>query len=412
MHSENQIKKVTSSKIGHMIHHNSVFSSDGQWIVFDGRNDETKINETTHIGIVNVGSGIERIIYETKEPTKYGPGVGAASFSPTRDRVVFIHGLYEANEQQPYDISRRFGLGVDIDTPNIGIPMDARDIISPYTLGTLRGGTHSHCWNSDGTMLSFTYNDALVDSDLRRVGVMFPSQHPIDVESGHGNVDGNLYSVILSEVVRNPTLGSDEISKAFDECWLGTNTNIIAFQGNTLNQHGEVITEIFTVEFDTSLILDDLTSIGQKGEWPMVPKGVKQKRISNTKLGLSDFRHWLRSSPDGQYIYALAKDEEGRNQLVQCTVADGKFDYISDFNFSISSPININSKGDLITFIANNNIYIYDIHLKNLSKLTNYELDQIKLLGAPVFSPTENSIAFNVIECNATNTQINLVFFN
>lgn len=412
MQRDNQIIKITSRETGHMIHHDSVFSADGQWIVFDARNDETKINETRSIGIVNVHSGIEIDIYEAKAATKYGPGVGAASFSPTRNRVVFIHGLYEANEQEPYAISRRFGLGVDIDKPNVEIPMDARDVNAPYTLGSLRGGTHSHCWNSDGTMLSFTYNDALVDSDLRRVGVMIPSGQPIDVKSGQGNVNGTLYSVILSEVVRSPILGSDEISKAFDECWLGTKSNIIAFQGNTLNQKGEVITEIFTVEFDTSLILDDFTSKGQKGEWPLVPKGIKQQRISHTTRGLSDFRHWLRSSPDGKYIYALAKDEEERNQLIQCSVLDGKFTYISDFQFSISSPINVNPQGNLITFIANNNVFIYDINQKHLSKITNYEEeDAVKLLGAPVFSPTEQSIAFNVIENNSKNTQINLVLF-
>lgn len=412
MDKEYTIKSLTQTNSGHMLHHNSVFSADGKWIVYDGRNDDTKIGETATIGVVNVNSGEEITIYSTSNPSIYGPGVGAASFSPNEDVVVFIHGLLDANKDKPYDITRRFALAVAIAKPNIGIQMDARAVHAPYNAGSLRGGTHSHCWSPDGSMLSFTYNDELVDPDLRNVGVMVPLTSPMVVPKGQGNYNGTMYSAILTQVVRNPKWGSDEISKAFDECWIGNNAKEIAFQGIVRNDKGESITEIFTVAVDPELILKDVTAVGVKGALPQVPKGIQQKRLSFSEKGLSDFRHWLRASPDGQYIYALAKDESNNNQIVQCAVSEGKLKYLTTFPFSISSPININAQGDKITFIANNNVYLFDINKGTNTKLTNYSADDFKVVGAPVFSPLGDIIAFNKF-CNIdnnTNVQIKLIY--
>lgn len=403
------IRKLTNSNRGHMIHHNSVFSPDGQWIVFDGRNDETKIIETSSIGLVDVHTGNEKIIYEIDNASPYGPGVGAASFSPVVNKVIFIHGLYEANENEPYDISRRFGLAIDVDQPHLGIPMDARDVLAPYTLGTLRGGTHSHCWSPEGQMLSFTYNDALVDADLRMVGVMIPHAGNVAVPKAKGNVNGTKFAVILTDVVRDPLWGSDEINKAFDECWLNTSPPTIAFQGNTINSEGQSITEIYTVVVDSLLIQNDKKSAGALGKLPQVPKGIQQKRISYTKKGLSNLRHWLRASPDGRYVYALAKDDQDKNQIIRCTVATGEFEYISDFQFSISSPININAIGDKLSFIAENNVYIFDLLDSSVQNLTHNSLVDSKIIGAAVFSPKENVIAFNILKNEEPNVQIYLV---
>lgn len=408
--NESKVITLTKTAAGHTIHHNSVFSPNDEWIVFDGRNDDTKIGETATIGMVNVNTGEERIIYNTASPTVYGPGVGAASFSPVQNKVLFIHGLYDADKDKPYDITRRFGLAVDLERPMQGIHMDARDVVAPYVSGSLRGGTHSHCWSADGQLVSFTYNDEFIDPDLRVVGVMVPSKKEIVVPEVKGNNNGLLFSAIVTEVVREPKWGSDEISKAFDECWMGDNKSV-AFQGNTRNEKGETITEIYLVNIDAELILQDSAAVGLKGERPRVPKGIVQQRISHTSKGLSDLRHWLRSSPDGRFIYALAKDEKGNNQLVQCEVTNGAFNYISDFDFSISSPINISNKGDKITFIGNNNVCVFHLASKKLEVLTANTADDLKIVGAPVFSRKGDKIAFNqFVENNGSEyVQIKLV---
>ena len=138
-----------------------------------------------------------------------------------------------------------------------------------------------------------------------------------------------------------------------------------------------------------------------------------QKRLSYTNKGLSDIRHWLRSSADGKYIYALAKDEDNNNQIVQCAVATGDYKYITDYKFSINSPINIDPSGEKITFVANNNVYLYDLQKEKTIKLTNYSLEDSHIIGAPVFSPKENIIAFNQFETvdGQTNLQIRLIYF-
>ena len=126
------ITQLTHSERGHTLHHNGGFSGDGQWIVFDGRNDDTKIGETSEIGVVNLFTGEEKIIYQTKNPSQYGPGVGAASFSPENNRVIFIHGLLNGKEK-PYDLTRRTGVAIDLDHPFKPIFMDARDTSSVYS---------------------------------------------------------------------------------------------------------------------------------------------------------------------------------------------------------------------------------------------------------------------------------------
>lgn len=404
------ILSLTSRPAGHTLHHQHVFSPDDQYIVFDGRNDETKIGETAEIGVVQVASLTESVLYRNPNQTIYGPGVGAASFHPQRKRMVFIKGLDHADVEHPYAISRRIGLAVDLEEPLRGIHLDARDTLAPYTAGSLRGGTHSHGWSASGELVSFTYNDAFVDTELRVVGVMVPVEQPILVDEGPENNKGEMYSAIVSEVVAQAAFGSDEIEKAFDECWLGTK-NTIAFQGNTRNADGELITEIYVVAIDVATVLSDRDAVGQAGERPRVPHGIQQRRLSRTVKGLSNLRHWLRASADGRYVYALAKDNQERNQLVQCDALSGDFTYISAFDFSIDSPINISYKGDKLTFIAQNKVFMYTLASRELEQLTNFAADDLSLAGVPVFSRSDKQIAFNqFVESNGVvNLQIKLI---
>ena len=394
---------LTHSPMGHTLHHNSVFSPDGQWVVFDGRNDDTKIGETSVIGLLHVSTGEEKVIYTTKDPTVYGPGVGAASFSPVRDFVIFIHGLPDADQEKPYAMGRRTGVGIDISRPFEPVMMDARDITSPYAAGSLRGGTHSHAWSGDGQLISFTYNDELVDADLRVVGVMVPYEPGVEVDSSPGNNPGTYYSAIVTEVVREPVLGSDEISKAFDECWVGKEgyedregrhrPYAVAFQGHTRNAAGEVITEIYVVDIDPKQMMADTEAVGKIGERPQVPKGIHQRRITFSEKGLSDTRHWLRSSPDGRYVYALARDAQHRNQVIRVTVNTGEIRYLTRNKFSIDFPLNISYDGRKICYLGGNRIYLLDVEREESVALTGGAGG--KLVGAPVFSPEENLIVYN-----------------
>ncbi|MBD1433402.1 DUF3748 domain-containing protein [Sphingobacterium sp. DN00404] len=406
--AENEtVVNMTVSQKGHTLHHNGVFSPDGKWIVFDGRNDDTKIGETATIGMVNVETGEERIVYQTTNQTMYGPGVGAASFSPVRDRIVFIHGLPNADQEKPYDITRRTGVAVDLEKPMTPVFLDARDIAVPYTPGSLRGGTHSHCWSGDGNMLSFTYNDEMVDPQLRVVGVMVPHEKKIDVDVVVGNNHGEMYAAIVSDVVAEPILGTDQINKAFDECWIGRKGYLtsegqhvpyaIAFQGNVLDEHGVTVTEIFIVDIDIEKITADTSAVGKVGERPKVPQGIRQRRLTYG-ADLSDRRHWLRSSHDGKYIYALAKDEKGNNQIVRCDVNTGELSFVTNNPFSITSPFNLCKESNKITFVAENNVFVYDMDRDENLRLTRNDLNDTRVIGIPSFSPDGEFVVYNQYE--------------
>ncbi|WP_211218081.1 DUF3748 domain-containing protein [Niabella aurantiaca] len=400
-----RIVQLTHSAAGHTLHHNGVFSKDGQWIVFDGRNDDTKIGETSVIGIVEVGTREERVIYRTENATQYGPGVGAASFSPVTDRVLFIHGPTGADKEKPYHISRRTGVAIDLEHPFQPVWMDARDVTAPYTPGSLRGGTHAHCWSNDGKLISFTYNDALVEPDLRTVGVMFDAGHPVLVDAAEENNSGQFYATVIADTVPLPRPGSDEISKAFDECWVGragyTNAAgqqipyAVAFQGNTRNERGEPVTEIFIAAIDPAAMRDDTAAVGPAGTRPQVPKGVRVQRISRTEKGLSHVRHWLRSSPDGRFIYALAPDEKGIGQIVSCAVGSGRISYLTHNPTPVDYSFNLDRKGNRIAYVTNNNVFIWDLAANKNSQVTFNEPGAPEIVGAPLFSPGGRLLVFN-----------------
>ena len=93
-----KIIQLTSDNSGHTIHNTQCFSPDDQWIVFDTRNNDTLIRSTGNISMVNTRTGEITELYHTRHQTEYGPGVGAASFCPVSNRVIFIHGVRNSDK--------------------------------------------------------------------------------------------------------------------------------------------------------------------------------------------------------------------------------------------------------------------------------------------------------------------------
>ena len=262
-HMETQL---TNGKYGHTLNSTQVFSPDDQWIVYDTRNDDTHISRTGSIEKVNALTGEVVKVYSTKNQTIYGPGVGAAAFHPTQEKIIFIHGLLNSDEKTPYGFTRRFGAITGVG--NSFVHAEARTVQNPLVAGALRGGTHAHTWSGDGEWISFTYNDYLMEvleketkgevKDLRTIGVMAPVQKVKVPNEDAENFSGDYFAIVAATVTERPAPGSDEIDRAFDECWVGKNGYLkrdgslqkraIAFQGNVRATDGSVITEVFVAD--------------------------------------------------------------------------------------------------------------------------------------------------------------------
>ncbi len=409
--------QLTSENHGHLLNTSQCFSKDDQWIVYDGRNVDDGIQQNGTIAMVNVKTKEIRTLYATAHQTQYGPGVGAVTFSPVEDRVLFIHGIRNATKENPYSYARRTGVSVLVNKPGIAEFLDARDITQPFTPGALRGGTHAHSWSADGKWISFTYNDYIIDQlskkdsgikDLRVVAVMNDSKKVIVPDTLNlENNNGSMFSAVVTVVTDHPTSGSDEIDKAFDEGWIGSDGYLkqdgtrqkraIAFQGNVRDKKGKTKTEVFVAD-----IPDDITKAkpgcpleGTATTRPCVPAGVSQRRITFTAKGMQGPRFWLRSTPDGKWIGFLTADEKGIVQIYAVSPNGGPIRQLTFNDYSIEGPFNFSPDGKHVGYIADNSIFITDID-KNISeRLTPKSTDAEKPEGPVVWSNNGKMLTYN-----------------
>ncbi|MGV0935675.1 DUF3748 domain-containing protein [Empedobacter falsenii] len=411
--------QLTYDDFGHTLHHNQIQSVDGNYLVFDRRNDDTKIGETSSICLLHTRTYESEIIYTTNNQTEFGPGVGAASFSQIENKVIFIHGIRNANQANPYSATRRTGVAIDLEFPNQPIFMDARNINFPFTNGALRGGTHSHSWQKEKNWISFTYNDYVLEQeskhnssikDQRVVGMMFPKKVEVDFDKTLENNFGEMFSIIVSRVVINPKNGSDEIEKAFDECWINS-TNNIAFQGHVRDEKGNLKTEIFIAEIPNEIRFDENDNLkGTLTTLPDVPSCISQKRITFTQHGISNFRHWLRSSPDGKIIYFLMEDEFDKTQLFGVNLVSNEIIQYSFLENSITSPFNLSPNGKYAIYFVNDKIYLNDLTEKKSKQIYQAQKINNELTGIPNFSIDGKKIYFNQFVPNNFNEKFIQIF--
>jgi len=409
--------QVTQASSGHCINSTQSFSPDGQWIVYDARNKDAQLAANGEIRMVNVHTQEDVLLYQTSHQTAYGPGVGAATFSPDGKKVLFLGGIQNADEVNPYSFTRRTGIAVAIDHPLKPVWMDARDIVPPFTAGALRGGTHAHTWSGDGQWISFTYNDHILSEraktdntviDTRTVAVMFP--RPVQVKGADGceNKNGEMYSVLVTRVVKHPAPGSDEIGRAFDECWIGENGYIrsdgtrqhraIAFQGELADDKGNKKAEIFVADIPDPLLIgyDDPVYAGTAELLPAVPVSIQQRRISFTKKGVAAApRHWLRSTPDGSLIGFLAADTAGIIQLWGISPHGGEPKQLTRLTQSIEGPFNFSPDGQWVAFAAGGEVQLTRLSDGETKQLTTARENCSGITGAVNWSPKGDLLCYN-----------------
>lgn len=376
-------KQVTSGDYGHFINPVQAFSPDNQWIVYDTRNDGGKIGATGTIERVNLASGEQEVIYQTAGQTVHGPGVGAAAYAPHKDQVIFIHGIRNSDESRPYDLSRRTGVGVMPDVPDSVIFYDARDVVPPFTAGALRGGSHAHSWSADGQWITFTYNDAIMDQlaqaggdveDLRMIGVITPwTAVDVPADTDGENNSGEYFTMIVSRVTEKPAPGSDEISKAYEDGWIGQNGYLdasgqrqrrsIAFLGDVRSAAGETITEVFVVDLPEEMpdLSDEEQLRGTETTRPLPLSSVQQRRVTFTTdrkyPGVQGPRQWMKSMPDGSRLFFMMKDDDGIVQIFSVSPNGGEINQITDNDFSIETSFDIDPEGKWLAYGASQKLY-------------------------------------------------------
>jgi len=430
-------RQITHGPGGRILTNTGVWSPDGEWIVYDTRSDAPgeDFNGPT-IEMVNFRTSEVRQLYRARN----GAHCGVVTFHPRENKVVFILGPENPTSDWQYGPFHRQGVMVDAkstgDSSSI-INLDARDLTPPFTPGALRGGSHVHVWDASGEWVSFTYEDHVAaqfkdatqdnDTNLRNIGVSVPGR-AVRVKKDHPrNHDGEYFTVLVTRTTANPKPGSDEIKKAFEEGWVGTNgygrekglrqAHALAFQGHVVTRTGETISEVFIVDLPEDLTQPgDGPLAGTETRMPFPPKGCVQRRLTFTAqrkfAGIQGPRHWLRSSPDGSRIAFLMKDEGGMVQLWTVSPNGGEPRQLTRNPQSIASAFTWSPDGRFLTHVMDNSVCLTDSDTGKTIRLTPRSDDA----AAPrpeacVFSPDGRNIAFvrQVLESGRPCNQIFVV---
>ncbi|MFI4912203.1 MAG: DUF3748 domain-containing protein [Sedimentisphaeraceae bacterium JB056] len=407
-----KIRQLTFEQKKHYLGIFDAWSQDDKWLVYCNGPNET--NDT--IAKLNVETGEMVTLYKIENQQPYGPGCGTPSYCHTQNKVVFIHGPSHCSPQQKYEFWRRSAGCIEEPELNKLVRIDARDVTYPFTAGASRGGTHCHEWSNDGKLVAFTYNDMIMAQleektgktlNLRTIGVSADiGSVKVDKDAEQENFDGEYFTVLLVEVAADPKPGSDEVSKAYENCLVGlkgykTETGkwqrAVAYKGKTVDKNGNEVPELFIVD-----IPDDITAVGDgplegtMGHMPYPPAGAKITRLTYTQdrkyPGLSsDPRFWLSSSYDGDKIFFLMKDYEGLNQVYYASIADKKITQVTNHDFPVTSTVSVCSDGQRITYVADGSVFVTSLKDGSYVRLTPKDGLNPSI---PIWSNNGDNIAF------------------
>jgi len=394
------------------------FSPDDKWLVYDTRVEGGGIGRCLSIEKVNVETGEIVVLYETKNPTQFGPGVGAPSYNHIENKIIFIHGLLNCNKDHPYQQWRRTGVIIDEANPGVPIFMDARDVTPPFTPGALRGGTHQHEWSGDGKWIGYTYNDAIMKKlenktgvhwNLRTIGVstaLCPVE--VDHDSEGENNDGTHFSVLVVKVVPNPKPGSNEIDHANDDSWVGkhgyekedgTWQRARAFVGTVRNKSGKPIREIFIVDIPEKIDIPSKNGPleGTTTTFPMPPQNTIQRRLTFT----AESEHpgvlgFTRCSSDGKFISYRAKDKNGVLQIFFISPFGGNPIQVTKHDSDVISAVQWSPDNSMIYYVCDNSII--ECNVREGENFGQWKRITQKTVEAPtniILSHDGKTIAFN-----------------
>jgi hypothetical protein len=390
-----QPRQVTTALHGHVLTNCGVWSPDSRGIVYDVRSAPDGASfDGTQIERVEVATGRVEVLYESRR----GACCGVVTASPVDDRVAFILGPEDPTADWSYGPARRQGVVVRSSRPGLAEPLDARDLAPPFTPGALRGGSHVHVFSPDGAAVSFTYEDAVLEAaaaagrpaerNLRGLGVSVCGR-PTPVPRAHPRSHaGSAFTVAVTRLVDRPRPGSDEISRAVEEAWVGRDGYVrgdgsrqrraLAFQGQVVTPSGDAISEVFVVDLPADLADLAIAGAGPLAGTPTTrpapPRGVAERRLSFTAdrrhPGIQGPRHWLRSSPDGGQIACLMRDDAGVVQLFTVSPAGGELRQVTRGREGVASAFTWTPDGRGIACVIDGCVCLVAVADGRVTRLT------------------------------------------
>ncbi len=419
-----QERQLTHAPHGHVLTNVAVWSPDSRWLVYDVRGVDT-VFDGDRIERVEVATGRVETLYVARDGAK----CGVVTYHPREERVVFIHGPERPTAEWSYGMTRRRGARVDTGRPGEARPLDAMNYAPPFAPGALRGGSHVHVFSPDGGAVSNTYEDEVLarlgpstatsthDVNQRGIAVSVPVPGGVKVARTHPrNHDGDWFSVVVTRTVNRPRPGSDEISRAYEEGWVGgaaaDGRRRLAFLGNVTAPDGREHAEVFLAELPA-----DLTAAGEAPlqgtatTRPAPPRGTIQRRLTFTAdrahRGVATTpRHWLRASPDGMQIAFLMKDQAGVVQLWTVSPQDGAPRQITRNPHDVASAFTWSPDGRTLVHAMDGSVCATEVATGTTRRLTAAAGGVLP--QACVVSPDGRSVAFmrNVARDGASFSQI------
>ena len=303
-------RQLTVTCKNHNLDNNDNFSADGRFLCFDTRGEVGGgIDNSLSIEKVEVATGKETVIYKPANAITgpgAAPGVGAVSYSPVEDKVLFIHGplVEDVPVRGSYAKTNRTGAEVAADGSGLRTWVDARDVATNRdTLpGAHRGGTHRHEYTLDGKRIGFTYDDFLMKQYARTIGYM--EKNP------KAPLGASHYFALLVPTVPAGTSKPGEIELASSDSWVGRHGLMRAFIGKVRKEDGVNYEEsLFVVDIPDSVAITTADS-GGPNRFPTPPKGVKIRRLTQTNAG-----GVVRGAPEGDRIAYYANAPDGTRQV-------------------------------------------------------------------------------------------------
>jgi hypothetical protein len=303
-------KQITTSPKNHMLDNNDNFSSDGKFLCYDTREMYGgAIENSRSVEKVEIATGVETVLCEAKEfvtGAKAAPGIGACSFLPTENKIIFIHGpnLEEVPVRGYYGKPNRQGAIVVADGKSPVTYLDKRDVDTTRDTipGAHRGGTHRHEFTLDGKRVGFTYDDFLLTKYERTIGYV-EYNHPKSPKGALG------YFALLVPVVPPDTAKPGDLVHAAADSWIGEHGLMRGFIGKIKEQDGSFQESLFVVDVPANTDITTADS-GSATRFPKPPKGVTIRRLTHTAASGN-----VRGTVKGDRIAYIAKGDDGKNQV-------------------------------------------------------------------------------------------------